>query len=294
MEFGKADLSELEAIDYSLPADPPSTKNYLSENQGKYITKVYAGCSKWGQQEWVGQVYPEGTSEKDFLTQYIEKYECLELDTTFYNIQRKNVWKLIEAVKGKPFKVCPKFNRRISHSKNFEEVKDLTAYFVNLMNEFGENLGSCILQFPEYFAVKRLSDLEYLLNSLPSGFPVSVELRNKGWFYGDGPEIFQLLRDREIGVAITATAGRRDVIHMQITNPVVIIRFVGNDLHSTDLHRMDLWVDRINEWRQSGALKEIYFFVHHDDERHSPATVSYFAHKLKAVSGIELKVPGVM
>jgi uncharacterized protein YecE (DUF72 family) len=291
MEFGKTEINELDTIDFSFPANPVATKRYLRENQGSYTTKVYVGCSKWGQKEWIGDVYPEGTAEKDFLEMYIDKYECIELDTTFYNIQRKNVLKLVEAVEGKKFKVCPKFSRRISHAKDFEETKDLVSYFVDLMGRFEENLGSCILQLPEYFAQKRMQDLRNLLGLLPEGFPVNVELRNKGWFYEQDHPVFDMLREKKAGVAISATAGRRDAVHMQITNPVVIIRFVGNNQHHTDYLRMDLWAERINDWLQYQALKEIYFFVHHDDEKHSPATVGYMAEKLKDVCGVDVKAP---
>jgi uncharacterized protein YecE (DUF72 family) len=291
MEFGKVDILELEDVDYSLPPDPASTLEYLRQKKGQFQTRIHVGCSKWGQKEWVGEVYPQGTAEKDFLHLYIENYDCIELDTTFYNIQRKNVLRLVDAVKGKDFKVCPKFSRRISHAKNFEEAKDITEYYAELMDQFGGNLGSCILQLPEYFVQKRMDDLRYLLDLLPEGFPVNVELRNKGWFYEQDHPIFELLREKQAGTAIAATAGRRDVIHMQITSPVVIVRFVGNNLHPTDFLRMDLWAARINDWLQYQALKEIYFFVHHDDEAYSPTTVSYMAEKLKNICGVQVKAP---
>lgn len=281
MEFGKVDLPDLEEIDYSLPADPDSTRLYLEENKGKYETKIYVGCSKWGQKEWTESIYPADAHENDFLKLYIENFDCIELDSTFYNIQRKNVHKIVEAVQGKQFKVCPKFSRRISHAKNINETGDITEYFVDLISQFGDNLGAAILQLPEYFAQKRMGELEEFLGKLPPGFPVNVELRNKGWFFEPNHPVFEMLKRNYAGAAITATPGRRDAIHMHITSTISIIRFVGNNLHPTDYVRMNLWAIRIREWARYNALKEIYFFVHHDDERYSPSTVAYMAKKLE-------------
>lgn len=293
MEFGKISEEELQAADLSLPPDSRKTIDYLKASQDKLQTRIYVGCSKWGQKDWVGKVYPEGSREDEFIDQYITKYDVIELDSTFYNIQRKNVQKLIDAAKGKEFKYCPKFNRRISHAKDFEEVKDLTKYFVSLMQEFGDNLGVCILQFPEYFATKRIDDLESLLASFPQDFPVCVELRNKGWFFEPTHPVFDMLRRYSAGSAITDTVGRRDVLHMQITSPRVVIRYVGNNLHPSDFRRMNEWAGRISSWKQYNALQSIYFFVHNDDEGCSPAMAGYMAERLREKCGARIKAPAV-
>lgn len=290
MEFGKISEEELLSADLTLPPDSGKSVDYLDENKDTRQTRIYVGCAKWGQKDWVGKIYREGSSEEEFLDQYIAKYDALELDSTFYNIQRKNVQKLIDAAKGKEFKYCPKFNRRISHAKTFEETKDLTGYFVSLMLEFGENLGVCILQFPEYFAVKRMEELDNFLATLPPEFPVSVELRNKGWFSEPNHPVFDMLRKRSAGAAITDTAGRRDAVHMQITNPNIVIRYVGNNMHPTDFARIDAWAGRINEWKRYNALEAIYFFVHNDDEGYSPAMAGYMAERLRE-TGAPVKAP---
>lgn len=293
MEFGKISEDELANAAFMLPPDPASTVSYLRDHNGEFETRIYVGCSKWGQKEWVGKVYPDSAKEAEFLNHYIERYDALELDSTFYNIQRKNVQKLIEAARGKDFKYCPKFSRRISHAKDFNEVKDLTDYYIALMKEFGDNLGVCILQFPEYFAIKRLHDLEQLLGGFPEDFPVTIELRNKGWFYEPDHPVFDLLRRYKAGAAIADTAGRRDVLHMQITSPDLVIRYVGNNLHPSDFSRMSGWAERINDWLQYRALRSVYFFVHNDDESCSPAMASYMADKIKEICGVAVKAPAV-
>lgn len=293
MEFGRMHLSELDQIDYSLKDDPPETVEFLNGLQPTE-TKIYAGCAKWGMKEWVGKVYPPDSKEDEFLELYTRYFNSLELNSTFYNIQRKNIENWASRVAGADIKLCPKFNRKISHAKNFEEEKARIMYFAEAMQLFGNNLGVCFLQFPDYFARKRLGDLENLLKIIPSDLPVNVELRNKGWFSEngeDGEDVFSLLQSLNKGTVITDTAGRRDCLHMRITSPHVIIRFAGNNMHPTDFTRIDHWAEKIKKWYGYGKLSSIYFFVHHDDEAFSPYTAKYAIDRINTECGLRLKSP---
>jgi len=85
MEFGRVDESELNSIDFSLPAEPLFNKQVLKGRPVKH-PKVYIGCAKWGRTEWVGKIYPLKTKEKDFLDHYVQHYNCIELNATHYKI----------------------------------------------------------------------------------------------------------------------------------------------------------------------------------------------------------------
>ena len=87
MKFGKVDIGELEDLDLNLPEDHPDTKLLLSKQQ-KSIPSVYAGCAKWGRKEWVGNLYPEGTKDKEFLDHYVQHFNAIELNSTFYGTKK--------------------------------------------------------------------------------------------------------------------------------------------------------------------------------------------------------------
>ena len=59
MEFGKVEVSELDAVDHSLPKDSARTKRILAAQKAKTKGKVHFGCAKWGRKEWVNLIYPE-------------------------------------------------------------------------------------------------------------------------------------------------------------------------------------------------------------------------------------------
>lgn len=89
---------------------------------------------------------------------------------------------------------------------------------------------------------------------------------------------------------ITDTAGRRDCVHMDLTNKHAFVRFVGNDLHETDYTRINYWVSRIGGWLDTG-LEELNFFMHQQDEKNTPVLLTYFIEKLNSNYSLDIKVP---
>jgi len=95
------------------------------------------------------------------------------------------------------------------------------------------------------------------------------------------------LKELGIGAVITDTAGRPDVLHMQLTIPKTFIRFVGNSLHPTDYTRIDHWAKRIKKWID-GGIDEIYFFMHMHNEATSPELTKYVVEQFNKVCRIDL------
>jgi len=293
MKFGNVDNAELSQIDLTLPEDHADTNSFLEKSgrKRKAEAKVYVGCAKWGRAEWVGQIYPEKTKEKEFLDHYVQHFNSIELNATFYRTRKDHVAGWAEkATDG--FKFCPKFTRLISHFKRLKGAEEVTDYYIEAVQNFGNHLGLCFLQMPENFGPKRFDELSAYMEYLPTDFPVAVELRHKDWFSDPvvSDETFAMIRENNKSIVITDTAGRRDMIHQRLTNDSIFIRFIGYDLDPTDYSRMDQWIDRIISWID-GGLKEVYFFVHQGDETHSPPIADYMIKALNKKGGLNIKGP---
>lgn len=290
MKFGAPEnLDDLDSLDLSLPSDHPDNAIVLS---GSSNPKVYVGCSVWGEDAWVGDLYPEGTKKKDYLKEYIKRMSCIELNSTFYNVKKANMQAWAEASRGHEFKYCPKFSRRISHMKRLkEDIYEVTDYFVEMCEEFGNNLGMTFLQMPENFMPKWFERLQQFLEHLPKDFPVAVELRHQTWYEGGVfDEFFDLLKSTNKTAVITDTALKREIIHQRFSNDKVFVRFAAYDQHPTNLKRMDEWAERIGQWVNQG-VKEVYFFSKQDDETFAPRQAEYMIGKLKETTGLPLKSP---
>lgn len=290
MKFGAPEnLDDLDSLDLSLPPDHPDNATVLS---GSSNPKIYVGCSVWGEDAWVGDLYPEGTKKKDYLTEYIKRMSCIELNSTFYNVKKANMQSWAEAAKGHEFKFCPKFNRRISHIKRLkDEIFDITDYFVEMCQNFGDNLGMTFLQMPENFMPKWFDRLKEFLEHLPKDFPVAVELRHQDWYEGVVfDELFDLLKTTNKTAVITDTALKREIIHQRFSNDKVFIRFGAYEHHPTNLKRMDEWATRIGEWVKQG-VSEVYFFSKQEDETFAPRQAEYMIGQLKETTGLPLVSP---
>ena len=275
MDFGKVD--DLNDIDFKLQDDHHDTDVILQKlKKKKTQTKVYIGCAKWGRKEWVGRIYPPKTREKDFLSFYVQKFNSIELNATHYRIFDEATIKKWKALAPPEFKFCPKFLQTISHFKRLKDCGIITEAFFKSVKNFGENLGDCFLQLPPNFPPKNFEDLKKYLESLPDDTPVCVELRHPAW-YSDVKvydETFGIMQKLNIGSVMTDTPGRRDIVHMRLTNGTAFIRFVGSNLDKTDFTRVDEWVKRLKKWINPG-LEKLYFLIHQPDEQYTPELIAY-------------------
>jgi len=290
MEFGK--LPDIEAVDFSLPADDAANELLWQRLPAQQEPgRLYVGCTQWGRADWVGKLYPKGTKQKDFLASYVSQFNCIELNTLFYSLQPRPVIERWASLAGEGFRFCPKMSESISHKLQLKNAGPETQTFVEALSAFGEKLGTSFLQLPESFGPDRIATLANYLQQLPDGFQVCLELRHKDWFGGTaGNELWPVLTEKGIGTVITDTAGRRDVLHMRLTAPVVFIRYISNSLHPSNLTRLEAWAHRLKEWLHKG-MREIYFIVHNHDEYFAPDIALHAVQRFNEVCGLALKPP---
>jgi uncharacterized protein YecE (DUF72 family) len=304
MDFGR--VNNIAEIDFSLPPDDPLTTELFESLQPvKDPVNIYVGCTEWGRKGWVGKVYPRGAREKDFLAHYAKQFNCVELNALFYNLQPKQVierWASMAQAASRgsgrveEFRFCPKFSNTISHIRQLKNAERDTDLYLDHMLSFGSNLGPSFLQLSEAFGPGRAAVLQGYIRQLPRDFSVCVELRHEDWFKGSGGAVadtWQLFRESGIGTVITDTPGRRDCLHMRLTAPVALIRYVGHNMDPTDCRRIDAWVGRIKTWIDKG-LKEVYFILHNPEELNSPEMCRYAVEQFNAVCGTNLQPPKLL
>ena len=291
MEFGRA--NNIDDVDFSLPPDHPDTEKVLRQHQ-KILPKIYAGCAKWGREDWVGTIYPEGMHKDDFLNHYAKNFKSVECNNTFYRLPSENAINSWVNAVGDDFTFCPKAWNKVSHIARLKEADELTKVMVNAYKKFGDRLGMIFLQLPPNFAPKSMPHLKNYLESFPKDIPLAIELRHKGWYEGEVYEdLYELLKANNITFVITDTSGRRDMLHMRLSTPVAFIRFEGNDLHASDFTRVDEWITRLERWLEMG-LKEVYFFTHQHEEVNSPRLASYLIKQMNKRLGLNLTEPQLL
>ena len=157
--------------------------------------KIRIGTSGWSYKDWAGAFYPEGCAQKDRLAHYATRFDCVEVDSSFYAVPAaKTILSWGERTPGH-FRFALKVPGAVTHgAANSRPILDkvlldedgVLPSFLENAALLGTRLGPVVFQFPYFRAGGMepgdfLDRLEKTLEQLPAGIRYVVELRNKGW-----------------------------------------------------------------------------------------------------------------
>jgi len=286
MKFGSVDNPE--EINFKLPEGHPATNGILAKNKAG-LKNVAVGCAKWNKADLKG-FYPRGT--KDELTFYSRQFNSIELNATFYNFSAEQIitWK---DKTPDDFKFFPKVPRYLSHLKRLNNYGSFLDDYLAAISGFDSKFGMAFLQMIDNYGPKEenINRFKNFLADWPKDLPLAVELRHTDWFNDDevAQRLYQLLEDHNAANIIVDSAGRRDIMHMRLTNTTAFVRYVGANIPS-DYTRLDDWIERIKKWKQEG-LENLYFFIHQNVEKESPMLAVKFIEQLNKAIGTAIKIP---
>lgn len=291
MEFGK--LDDISGIDFRLPPDPPENARFFKNLPEKLAAPhLFLGATGWAMKEWVGNFYPERARPADFLRHYGLQFNTIEANTTHYRIPDAATILYWKNETPADFRFCPKVPQSISHRPDLGLNGPDLPLFCEALFRLEEKVGIVFIQLPPYFGPRDLPKLELFLKKWPTQLPLAVEVRQEDFFKGnDGEKLFQLLENQQVATCMTDVAGRRDVLHLRLTAPSVVIRFISNGGHPTDFERADEWAARLANWFENG-LREAWFFAHAPDNLRSPELAMMLDEKFRrAMPEIPMRGP---
>jgi uncharacterized protein YecE (DUF72 family) len=292
MDFGK--LTDISGVDFTLPEDHLFTGQVLKSSTNSKRPLCFVGPPIWSNKEWIGKIYPTTAKEKDFLYHYTRQFNTIELNVTHYQIPNDSTIQRWKEAATPGFRFCPKWPQEISHERQLRGCEPLTQAFTNAVLGLEVHLGTTFLQLGPYFDPRQSSFLETFLKQLPSQFPIAVEFRHPDWFNDANcwTDTLQMLHELGVGTVMSDVAGRRDVLHLSLSNPTFTLRFVGNELHPTDFTRVDAWVQRLKHWFGAG-LQAAYIFVHCGENYNAPELTKYWIEQLNLHCGMTLALPRI-
>lgn len=174
--------------------------------------KLRIGTSGWsypsGRGTWNGLVYPQKRPRGfDELTFYAERFNTVEVNSTFYGQPRRNVSSSWVERTPPDFEFAVKLYQKFTHP---DLTRDKTAIRQSDVDEFkagieplaaAGKLGPLLAQFPASFKATPESReyLQWLLETFRA-YSLTLELRHKSWS-DDREDLFELLN--EFGAAWT-------------------------------------------------------------------------------------------
>ncbi|TAE30426.1 MAG: DUF72 domain-containing protein [Cytophagales bacterium] len=293
MEFGK--VSNVDSVNFALPPGQAFNAHVWSHVTPTANPGVFIGGPIWANKQYVGKIYPSSAKDRDFLHYYVRQFNTIELNLTHYQIPTPAMidkWRAEAA--GTYFVYCPKFPQMISHERMLVASEGLTDEFVNSILSLEEHLGMSFLQLPPHFGPDHWPALETYLKNLPDELDVAVEFRHPDWFRKEiWHATLEKLHDLHRHVVISDVAGRRDVLHMGLSSPVLTLRFIANEGHPSDYTRTDAWVQCLKDWFDKG-LQTAYLFIHGGgDNDTAPELIRYWIRQLNEHCDLNLREPHI-
>ena len=248
---------------------------------------LYLGCPIWGLKGWVGNFFPPGAKQRDFLKLYSRRLNTVEGNTTFYatpGVETIERWRN-ETPPG--FKFCLKFPKVITHQRRLRHAEAETNEFLDRLHRLGDRGGPAFLQLPPNYGSRNLQSLISYLDSLPRDFRYAVEVRHPDFFDGPAEAVLdEVLRARGAARVLFDVRGLRSAepkdeatvisqerkpnvpVRFTRTAPFAFVRFIAHPKVDANAELLTDWAGRVADWLAAGD--DVFFFLHSPTDVLSP------------------------
>ena len=269
---------------------------------------IHIGISGWRYAGWRGVFYPPKLPQRSELEFAAGKFDTIELNGSFYSLQRPKSFSQWAAATPPGFVFSIKGSRYITHMLRLRNVEAAMAnFFAQGLLHFGPKLGPILWQFPPtlQFEPQRLEDF---LTLLPRTHRQAAELaRNhderltdRSWFQveKDAPlrhaleirhatfvsdAFIRLLRRHGVGLVVADTV--EWPLLMDVTAKFVYCRLHGSkQLYASGYgpKALDQWADRVVRWARGGEVTDGEKAGHRDAPKRAARDVFvYFDNDMK-------------
>ena len=287
------------------------------------LGNIRIGVSGWRYGGWRGAFYPKGLRQRDELKYAAEKFDSIEINGTFYSLQRPERFRQWHDETPADFVFALKGGRYITHMLRLGKVETALAnYFASGVLRLDAKLGPVLWQLPpntrfrpevlerffrllprtasEASALARRHDhrLKHApATEIDADRPIRHALEVRHESFRD-PTFIALLRRHEIALVVADTVAWP--LLMDATANFVYLRLHGSkNLYASGYgpKALDRWAERIMAWaggkeaegEHAGgpaprrATREVYVYFDNDAKVRAPADAQSLMGKLSAL-----------
>ncbi len=248
---------------------------------GKAAGNVRIGISGWRYEPWRGVFYPEKLRQKDELAYASSKFPTIEINGTFYSLQRPEYFAQWYDETPTDFQFAVKGGRYITHIRRLTEPEaPLANFFASGVLRLQDKLGPFLWQFPPFFKFdparieaffkllphdtdaatdmarhheKRMAGRVWLEKTPKRKMRHAMEIRHDSFVT---PEFVDLLRRYDVAMVCADTVEWPRL--MDVTSDFVYCRLHGSEVlyaSGYDDKTLDQWAARIAAWARGGEPK---------------------------------------
>jgi uncharacterized protein YecE (DUF72 family) len=254
-------------------------REQLSRVSPDVAAEIRIGCSGWHYKHWRGPFYPEKLPSSKWLGFYVERFNTVELNSTFYRLPPEGGLRTWRESTPPDFLFAAKGSRFITHMKKLTDPQPSLARYFERVGVLGDKLGPVLFQLPPWWEVN-VPRLQEFLEAAPPAHRYGFEFRHESWHC---EEVYKLLRRHNVAFCAFDIA--------QFHSPVVVTAdFAYVRLHgpgpgpyqgSYSIQALQVWARRIRRWAKE--LKAVYVYFDNDMAAFAP----HNALELKRLCGCE-------
>ena len=258
---------------------------------------IWIGTSGWRYPRWRGDFYPRGLRQRDELRYAAEHMNSVEINGSFYSLQRRSRFEEWAASVPEDFVFAVKGGRFITHMKKLRGIETpLANFFASGVLALDQKLGPIIWQLPpnlgfnagrmdEFFAQlprsagsaagiaahhdQRIPDDQALVKAAHPRRRLrhAIEVRHESF---RTQEFYQLLRRYKLALVISDNPGKWPIF-TELTTDLMYLRLHGHDqlyVSGYSDRELDEWATKISSWTERGC--DVYVYFDNDAKVHAP------------------------
>ena len=274
--------------------------------------RIRIGLSGWNYPHWRKNFYPAGLPQRRELEFASRAFESLELNGSFYSLQRPSSYLKWREITPDGFVFAIKGSRFITHLKKLGGgTQALANFLASGVLSLGPKLGPILWQLPPMLPYQPDRMIEFF-SSLPATAeqaaliaagcddrlkkrfgedPVitvvdpaarirhAVEVRHDSYATGD---FARLCREYGIALVVADTAGRFTWVD-EVTSELVYVRLHGDqELYASryTAEGIEWWAGRVANWADASGVQEVYVFFDNDAHGYAPQNARELAERL--------------
>ena len=258
---------------------------------------VHVGTSGWRYRSWRGDFYPDGLVQRAELSYIGEHFSTVELNGSFYSLQRPQSYLRWRAAVPDDFVFAVKGSRYISHMLRLRETATALAnFFASGVLALGPTLGPILWQLPERQRFEP-DVLDAFLDGLPrttgearalaehhdermtgrvwlddvDDRPLQYALEPRSATFDD-PALTEILNRHGVALVVADTAGRWPQFDPGDADLAYVRLHGASELYASgySAEELRIWADRCRRWAASGDGRDVWVYFDNDARGYAP------------------------
>src|SRR5688572_13004885 len=136
--------------------------------------RFFVGTSAFSEPKWKGIFYPEKLPQKEMLKYYAERFNAVEINSSYYRMPSASNLELWQADVPKEFQFAFKAPQAITHFKRLKDAREPAQTFLQETAVLKAQRGPLLFGLPPNFK-KDIPQLEQFLKQLSRKTRVAFE-----------------------------------------------------------------------------------------------------------------------